>query len=79
MIKKDKLLSQINELINLEKSLIPLLNKHMSTSLFFSNLKEDEREKIIEHFQNLVIAKTKHIEILNGVKDEIARRERDVY
>ncbi len=79
MIKKDKLLSQINELINLEKSLIPLLNKHMSTSLFFSNLKEDERKEIIDKFQNLVIAKTKHIEILNGIKDEIARRERDVY
>ncbi len=79
MIRKDKLLNQINELTNLEKSLIPLLNKHMSTSLFFSNLKEDERKEIVDKFQNLVIAKTKHIEILNGVKDEIARRGKDVY
>ena len=79
MIRKDKLLNQINELTNLEKSLIPLLNKHMPTSLFFSNLKEDERKEIVDKFQNLVIAKTKHIEILNGVKDEIARRGKDVY
>ena len=79
MIKKDKLLKHIDELINLEKSLIPLLNKHMSTSLFFSNLKKDEREEIVEYFQNQVIAKTKHIEILNGVKNEAARRKKDVY
>ena len=79
MIKKDKLLNQIDKLINLEKSLIPLLNKHMSASLFFSNLKKDEREGIVEYFQSIVIAKTKHIEILNGVKTEVSRRERDVY
>ncbi len=79
MIKKDKLLKQIDELMNLEKSLIPLLNKHVSTSLFFSNLKKDEREEIVGYFQNQVIAKTKHVEILNGIKSEVARREKDVY
>ena len=79
MIKKDRLLSQIEQLINTEKSLIPLLNKHVTTSLFFSNLKDDEREKIIEYFQNLVISKTKHIEILEGIKSDVAGRERNVY
>jgi len=79
MIKKDKLLNRMDKLINLEKSLIPLLNKHISSSLSFSNLKVDERKEIVEYFQNLVIAKTKHIEILNGVKTEVSRRERDVY
>lgn len=79
MIKQEKLLDQINELMSLEKSLIPLLNKHMSASLFFSNLKESEQEKIKGYFQNLVIAKTKQIDILNGVKDEVARRKKDVY
>ena len=79
MIKKDKLLNQIDKLINLEKTLIPLLNKHISSSLFFSNLKGDEQKKVIEYFQSVVIAKTKHIEILNGVKAEVTRREKDVY
>jgi len=79
MIKKDKLLNRTDKLMNLEKSLIPLLNKHISSSLSFSNLKVDERKEIVEYFQNLVIAKTKHIEILNGVKTEVSRRERDVY
>ncbi len=79
MIKSDKLLKQIDELMNLEKSLIPLLNKHMSTSLFFSNLKKDEREEIVGYFQNQVIAKTKHVEMLNGIKNEALRRKKDVY
>jgi len=79
MIKSDKLLKQIDELINMEKSLIPLLNKHMSASLFFSNLEKDEREEIVGYFQNQVIAKTKHIEILNGIKNEVVRRKKDVY
>ncbi|MBL7130854.1 MAG: hypothetical protein ISS45_05590 [Candidatus Omnitrophica bacterium] len=79
MIKKDKLLKQVEELVKLEQSLIPLLNKHLSAAMFFSNLKKDDRENIVEYFQKLVIAKTKHVEILNGVKAEITRRERDVY
>jgi len=79
MIKEDKLLKQIEELVRLEQSFIPLLNKHLSAAMFFSNLKKPDRENIIEYFQKLVIAKTKHIEILSGVKAEIARRQKDVY
>ena len=79
MIKKDNLLRQINELITLEKSLVPLLNKHISASLLFSNLKEDERKELVATFQKLVIAKTRHIEILNGVRDEVTRGTKDVY
>ena len=79
MIKKDKLLKQIDDLISLEKSIVPLLNKHVSTSLFFSNLKKNEREEVIAYFQNLVIAKTRHIEILNMIKTGIGGSKKDVY
>lgn len=79
MIRKDKLLKQVEELLKREESFIPLLNKHLSAAMFFSGLKKDERREIVEYFQKLVIAKTKHIEILNGVKAEIARRQKDVY
>lgn len=79
MIKKDKLLNRINTLIDLEKKLIPLLNRHISSSLFFSKLKEDDRNAIIEYFQNLVITKTRHIEILNNIRDEVTGRQSDVY
>ena len=79
MIKKDKLLTQLSKLIELEKSLVPLLNKHISSSLFFSNLEKSKQKEIAEHFQKLVIAKKGHIEILNGIKSEVTRREKDVY
>ena len=79
MIKKDKLLKQLNKLIELEKSLIPLLNKHISSSLFFSNLEKGKQKEIVEHFQKLVITKKSHIEILDGIKSEVSRREKDVY
>jgi len=79
MIKKDKLLKQVEELVGLEQSLVPLLNEHLSAAMFFSNLKKDDRENIVEYFQKLVVARTKHIEILNGIKAEIVRRQRDVY
>ena len=55
MIKKDKLLNQINMLIDLEKRLIPLLNRHISSSLFFSGLKESDRDAVLERFQNIVM------------------------
>jgi hypothetical protein len=79
MIQKDKLSKQIDKLIDLEKRTIPLLNKHVSSSLFFSNLKKDERNKIVEYFQNMAITKTKHIDILNSIRDELMKGKKDVY
>ena len=79
MIKKDKLARQIDTIIDSKKRLIPLLNKHISSSLFFSGLKPDERNTIIGRFQNIVITQTKHMEILNGIKDEMAKGKSNVY
>ncbi len=72
MIKKDKLLDRLNELMNLEKSLIPLLNRHISSSLFLSDLKEEDRKRIVEYFQSMAIRQTKHVEMLDELKDEVA-------
>ena len=79
MVKKDKLLHQIDKLIDLEKRIIPLLNKHISSSLFFSNLKEDDRKIMAENLQNIAIIKTKHLDVLNSIKDETTRGKSDVY
>ena len=79
MIKKDKLARQIDAIIDSKKRLIPLLNKHISSSLFFSGLKSEERNAIIERFQNIVIIQTKHMETLKGIKDEVAKGKNDVY
>ncbi len=79
MIRKDKLLDQISALISQEKGLVPLLNRHISSALFFSRLKDSDRDTMIQHFQDMVVMKTGHIEILNGIKDQLTRSDNDVY
>ena len=79
MMKKDRLVHQIDAIIDSKKRLIPLLNKHISSSLFFSGLKPEERNVIIERFQNIVITQTKHMEVVKGIKDEIVKGKSDVY
>lgn len=79
MIKKDKLLRHVGLLIDSEKRLIPLLNRHISSSLFFSGLDKRDSDAIIERFQNIVLTHTKHIETLNGIREEVSKGKSDVY
>jgi hypothetical protein len=79
MIKKEKLLGQINNLLGVEKAIVPLLNRHISSSLFFSALKEVDRRQILESFQNLAVTQAKHADILNSIKNEITKGENNVY
>ena len=79
MIKKEKLAGKMDELIALEKRLIPLLNKHISSSLFFSNLKKSDRDKILAHFQDSVTTQTKHIETLANTKEDVLKGKANVY
>jgi hypothetical protein len=79
MITKEKLLDNIEKITSLEKSLVPLLNKHVASAVFFSKLNKNDQKEIIENFQRVVLEKTKYIEILNSIKSEITRREQDVY
>jgi len=79
MIKKANLLGKIDVLLGLDKGIAPLLNKHISSSLFFSVLKGSEQKAILDSFQKMVVTKTKHIEALNGIRNEIAKGKSDVY
>ncbi len=79
MIKKEKLLKALESLVILEKSKNPLLNRHVSSSLFFSELKPQERKAILDKFQTISVAQSKHLEILNQIKEEIVKSKKDVY
>jgi hypothetical protein len=79
MIKKEKLLKELELLVILGKSKNPLLNRHISSSLFFSELKAQERKAILEKFQEISIAQSKHLEILGKIKEEIIKSKKDVY
>ncbi len=78
MIKKERLIKKIESLMNLEKRAVPLLNRHIASSLFFSELKEGERKAILEAFQKIAVTQAKHLETLNQVKDEALKMETDV-
>jgi len=79
MIKKEKLLKQIELLEMLERRAAPLLSKHVSSTLFFSEIKKDERDKILEKFQSAIVSQTKHMEIIKQIKTEVSKSKKDVY
>lgn len=79
MIKKEKLLKKLESLVILEKSKNPLLNRHISSSLFFSELKPQERKAILDKFQEISITQSRHLKILDQIKDEISKGKKDVY
>ena len=79
MIKKEKLVKELESLVNLGKSKDPLINRHISSSLFFSELKPQERKAVLERFQEISIAQAKHLEILTQIKEEILKGKKDVY
>lgn len=79
MIKKENLLAKLKELIETEKVLVPLLNRHISSALFFSGLDKKEQEDLKERFQSMVITQTQHIEALGRIKEDVEKGKSDVY
>ena len=79
MIRKSSLLSSLSDLAEIEKMLIPILNKHVSSALFLSELDDTQRKQIKEQFQNIVITQTKHVESLNKIESEVEKAGSDVY
>lgn len=79
MIKKDLLLSKLKDLIENEKMLLPLLNRHISSALFFSGIDTKEQEKIKERLQSMVLIQTQHVEALIKIKEDVEKGSKDVY
>ena len=79
MIKKEKLVHGVNSVMDIQKQLVPLLNKHVSASVFFSGLPDKDKEKIIQRFQSMAIMHTKHMDTLKSIKEEIIKGGGNVY
>ena len=79
MIKKDRLLKRLDDVIKLEERLIPLLNRHVSSSIAFSGLDEKEQQQIVGRLQKTALSGTKHIEVLKGIRDEVTKGKVNVY
>ncbi len=79
MIKKDKLLKKINRAISDHDAIVPLLNRHVSTSVFFSALPPEDKEEIIARFQDMARTYSKHMNMLDSIKREVSEGETNVY
>ncbi len=79
MIKKEKLIRGIDSTMDIQKRLVPLLNKHVAASMFFSGLPDKDKEKIAQRFQAMAIIHTKHMDTLKSIKEEITKGGGHVY
>ncbi|MFO8053326.1 MAG: hypothetical protein R6U54_05175 [Candidatus Omnitrophota bacterium] len=79
MIRKDKLLKKLDQLQELESRLIPLLDKHLSASLDFSQLPKEERDKTLGFLKSRVAMQKKHIQLIKSIKEELTESEKNVY
>jgi hypothetical protein len=79
MIKRERLLKQLNRLLDMEKSLVPLLNKHVSSSLTFSDLSEADQSAFAARLQDMARIHERHVEELTIMRDRAAGSDIDVY
>jgi hypothetical protein len=77
-MKVEIFLKEIKTLTQLEKSIIPLVNRHISSSLFFSDMKPAERSVVLTTFQNMAVIQSKHVEILEVIAQAVAKKDKDV-
>ena len=79
MILKKKLLSEVNALIEIEKRLDSLFDKYISSTLFFSKLKSQDREEVKEYFFERAKACKAHMGVLESIKEELLESKDNVY
>ncbi len=79
MIQRDKLSNELAKILQIKNNLVPLLDKHVGSSLFFSDMDPAKREKILQRLRQGVKKQIKHVEILNQILGEIKGAKKDVY
>ena len=79
MIQKKKLLSAIGELLEMEQSLVPLLGRHVASSLSFSGLKEGDRKSLLKYFESRAVVQAKHAAVLKELRGEVIADSADVH
>lgn len=79
MIEKKELLLQLQSLIEKEKMLIPLLNRHISSALSFSGIDSLSQSQLKDKLQSMVITHAQHLELLGRIQEDVERNSRIVY
>ena len=79
MIGKEKLLKKIHEVVESKSSLVPLLERHIASSLAFSGLDPVAVHALHGKCQEWMLLQLKHVEILKEMAGELRERKIDVF
>lgn len=79
MIDKEKLLEKIHEVVEFKNSLVPLLERHIASSLAFSGLDPGTVHTLHEKCQDWMLLQLKHVEILREMAEELNKGTSDVF
>ncbi len=79
MISKEKLLEKIHEVVESKNSLVPLLERHIASSLAFSGLDPAAVHTLHRKCQEWMLLQLKHVELLREMAEELRERKSDVF
>ncbi len=79
MIKREKLIEELTRVLDLEKNLVPLFNKDVSSALTFSGLLEKDSAHVLKTLQEMARIHERHVEALTIMKARIVKDGIDVY
>ncbi len=79
MINKEHLLRGIEKLARWNEELLPLLERHVASSVLFSGLPNDRQKALLLRLKDLAAQTRKHQEAIREVRDRIQKESADVF
>lgn len=79
MIKKQELIKLLEESLKTEEGAIPLYTKHVSSTLFLSDLQPEKQKRISEILHELNEQSSGHAALFKQIIETIQESDKDVY
>jgi rubrerythrin len=79
MLSKQELISLLEESLKTEESAIPLYTKHVSSTLFLSDISKDKKVRIYDILEELNTQSSGHAVTFKQMINDIQGDDRNVY
>jgi len=79
MLSKQELINMLEESLKTEESAIPLYTKHISSTIFLSNIPNDKKVRMYGILQTLNIQSSGHAITFKQMINDIQKGDRNVY
>jgi len=79
VIGKKKLIEGVEKAMEIQKRLVLHLNRHIASAVTHGSLGGEQKEKMLEKFQEMAVTHTKHFAALESIMEEIKNGETNVY